>query len=56
MSLTPEFTNFEKEYKSGRNQVVYSKLTSDLDTPVSIMLKLAGAKKKFIYFRVCYRR
>ena len=45
MSLTPEFTNFEKEYKSGRNQVVYSKLTSDLDTPVSIMLKLAGAKK-----------
>ena len=45
MSLTPEFKTFEKEYKSGRNQVVYSKLTSDLDTPVSIMLKLAGAKK-----------
>ena len=45
MSLTPQFTTFEKEYKSGRNQVVYSKLTSDLDTPVSIMLKLAGAKK-----------
>lgn len=45
MSLTPKFTTFEKEYKSGRNQVVYSKLTSDLDTPVSIMLKLAGAKK-----------
>ena len=45
MSLTPEFTTFETEYKSGRNQVVYSKLTSDLDTPVSIMLKLAGAKK-----------
>ena len=45
MSLTPEFTTFEKEYKSGRNQVVYSKLTSDLDTPVSIMLKLAGTKK-----------
>ena len=45
MTFTPEFTTFEKEYKSGRNQVVYSKLTSDLDTPVSIMLKLAGAKK-----------
>ena len=45
MTLTPEYTTFEKEYKSGRNQVVYSKLTSDLDTPVSIMLKLAGAKK-----------
>ena len=45
MSLTPEYTTFEKEYKSGRNQVVYSKLTSDLDTPVSIMLKLAWAKK-----------
>ena len=50
MSLTPEFTTFEKEYKSGRNQVVYSKLTSDLDTPVSIMLKISWGKKKLHLF------
>ena len=45
MSITPDFSTFKKEYEAGRNQVIFSKLTSDLDTPVSIMLKLAGAKK-----------
>ena len=45
MSITPDFSTFKKEYEAGRNQVIFSKLTSDLDTPVSIMLKLAEAKK-----------
>ena len=45
MTVSPNFSDFQKEYKAGRNQVVFSKLTSDLETPVSIMLKLAGAKK-----------
>ena len=45
MSITPDFTSFKKEYEAGQNQVIFAKLTSDLDTPVSIMLKLAGAKK-----------
>ena len=45
MSITPDFSSFKKEYEAGRNQIIFSKLTSDLDTPVSIMLKLAGAKK-----------
>ena len=45
MSITPDFSNFKKDYEAGCNQVIFSKLTSDLDTPVSIMFKLAGAKK-----------
>ena len=45
MTVTPNFESFHKEYEAKRNQVVFSKLTSDLDTPVSIMLKLAEAKK-----------
>ena len=45
MTVSPNFLDFQKEYEAGRNQVVFSKLTSDLETPVSIMLKLAGAKK-----------
>ncbi len=45
MTVSPNFSDFRKEYEAGRNQVVFSKLTSDLETPVSIMLKLAGAKK-----------
>lgn len=45
MTVSPNFSDFQKEYEAGRNQVVFSKLTSDLETPVSIMLKMAGAKK-----------
>ena len=45
MTVSPNFSDFQKEYEAGRNQVVFSKLTSDLETPVSIMLKLGGAKK-----------
>ena len=45
MTVSPNFSDFQKEYEAGQNQVVFSKLTSDLETPVSIMLKLAGAKK-----------
>ncbi|RMH45865.1 MAG: anthranilate synthase component I [Alphaproteobacteria bacterium] len=45
MELTPDFATFEKAWKAGRNQVVYARLAADLDTPVSLMLKLAGARK-----------
>ena len=44
MAVTPNFESFHKDYEAERNQVVYSKLTSDLETPVSIMLKLGEAK------------
>ena len=45
MALTPEFDAFEKAYSEGRNQIVYTRLAADLDTPVSLMLKLTGAQK-----------
>ncbi len=45
MALTPSFDAFEKAWEAGRNQVVYTRLAADLDTPVSLMLKLAEAKK-----------
>ncbi|UWQ60180.1 anthranilate synthase component I [Leisingera caerulea] len=45
MALTPDFDTFAKAYKRGENQVVYTRLAADLDTPVSLMLKLTGAQK-----------
>ncbi|MDJ0858753.1 MAG: anthranilate synthase component I [Dinoroseobacter sp.] len=45
MLLTPEFDAFEAAHARGENQVVYARLAADLDTPVSLMLKLAGARK-----------
>lgn len=43
--LIPSFEAFEAGFKAGRNQVVYARLAADLDTPVSLMLKLAEARK-----------
>ncbi|KIC37426.1 anthranilate synthase component I [Leisingera sp. ANG-M7] len=45
MALTPDFDSFSKAYEAGKNQVVYTRLAADLDTPVSLMLKLTGAQK-----------
>ncbi|MGJ8604089.1 MAG: anthranilate synthase component I [Marivita sp.] len=44
-SLTPDFDSFARAYEAGQNQVVYARLAADLDTPVSLMLKLTGAAK-----------
>ncbi len=43
MSLTPEFDSFARAYEAGQPQIVYTRLAADLDTPVSLMLKLSGA-------------
>ncbi|XDA99532.1 anthranilate synthase component I [Sulfitobacter sp. LCG007] len=43
MVLTPTFEQFAASYAAGRNQVVFTRLAADLDTPVSLMLKLTGA-------------
>ncbi|MFQ6551978.1 anthranilate synthase component I [Aestuariibius insulae] len=43
MSVEPAFPEFEAAFKTGANQVVYTRLAADLDTPVSLMLKLAAA-------------
>ena len=45
MVLTPAFDAFEKGYAAGHNQVVHTRLAADLDTPVSLMLKLTGAAR-----------
>ncbi len=45
MSLTPEFSSFEVRYSRGENQIVFTRLAADLDTPVSLMLKLTGAAR-----------
>ncbi len=43
MALTPDFDSFASAYSAGENQIVYTRLAADLDTPVSLMLKLTGA-------------
>ncbi|SLN37676.1 Anthranilate synthase component 1 [Roseovarius albus] len=45
MDLTPSFESFERGYNAGKNQVVFTRLAADLDTPVSLMLKLTGAAR-----------
>ena len=42
--LIPDFAAFEKGWAEGRNQVVYARIAADLDTPVSLMLKLGEAR------------
>ena len=44
MSLLPFYDAFARGYDAGENQLVYTRLAADLDTPVSLMLKLTGAK------------
>ena len=43
MAIQPSFDDFASGYEAERNQIVYSRLAADLDTPVSLMLKLADA-------------
>jgi len=43
--MTPDFETFKAGYEAGENQIVFTRLTADLDTPVSLMLKLTGAGK-----------
>ncbi|ARJ68456.1 anthranilate synthase component I [Paracoccus contaminans] len=44
MELSPDFAAFERGWAEGRNQLVTMRLAADLDTPVSLMLKLAEAQ------------
>ncbi len=45
MTLSPDYDQFAKAYEAGENQIVYTRIAADLDTPVSLMLKLSGAGK-----------
>ncbi|MEO0485109.1 MAG: anthranilate synthase component I [Pseudomonadota bacterium] len=43
-TLIPEYSAFADSYDAGLNQVIYARLPADLDTPVSLMLKLTAAE------------
>ena len=45
VALSPSFDAFETAFGDGRNQLVFARLAADLDTPVSLMLKLGAAGK-----------
>jgi len=42
MQVTPEFSTFRATYDAGKPQLVWSTLPADLETPVSVLMKLAG--------------
>ena len=44
MSLEPAFDAFSEAYEAGRQQVVWTRLIDDLETPVSAYLKIAQAR------------
>ena len=44
MQIEPAFAAFEARARQGANQVLWTTLVADLDTPVSLMLKLAEAR------------
>jgi anthranilate synthase component 1 len=45
MQLAPSIEDFTAGFAAGRNQLVWTRLIADLDTPVSLMLKLTEARK-----------
>jgi anthranilate synthase component I len=44
MALITSFEDFERGWALGKNQLVYARIAADLDTPVSLMLKLGDAR------------
>lgn len=44
-AVAPDFDAFAKAYQAGRAQIITRSLVSDLETPVSAYLKLAGRRK-----------
>jgi anthranilate synthase component I len=43
--LLPDFATFEAGWQRGENQLVWARLAADLDTPVSLYLKLVGTRR-----------
>ena len=44
MQALPSLDQFAKRYRAGEAQVVWTRLVSDLETPVSAYLKLANGR------------
>ncbi len=45
MQIEPTYGSFEARYAKGEPQLVFTRLVSDLETPVSAFLKLAGHRR-----------
>ena len=45
MDFLPSSSEFSNKLKKNKNQIVYTKFSADLDTPVSLMMKLAKEEK-----------
>jgi anthranilate synthase component I len=45
VSLQPDLAAFAEAWERGENQLVWTRLVADLDTPVSLMLKLTEARR-----------
>ena len=45
MQILPDFATFEAGFAAGRSQAVHCTIPADLDTPVSLMLKLTQARR-----------
>ena len=43
MDISPSFDAFARNWRAGKNQTVWTRLVSDMETPVSAMLKLGRA-------------
>src|SRR5258708_19990177 len=50
MHVTPDFTAFASRYEAGQPVLVWTDLVSDLETPVSAMLKLADGRPNSFLF------
>ena len=50
MQLTPGFDEFKEPYAAGKPVLVWTSLVSDLETPVSAMLKLADGRPNSFLF------
>ena len=50
MQLSPEFKDFATAHAAGKPALVWTSLVSDLETPVSAMLKLADGKPMSFLF------
>jgi anthranilate synthase component 1 len=44
MAIEPDYAAFARLYESGRGQAVYTRLVADLETPVSVFLKLGEGR------------
>ena len=45
MEIQPAYDDFAASHERGENQALYTVLPADLETPVSLMLKLTGAAR-----------